>query len=95
MLDQHDPGWENRIDIPELDLDHMEKCIIGQLYGDFCNIFYPHMWKGDGPQMPPGFRKDATGRLWELGFAFKLREPDTDEFKEEWRRAILKRRGKL
>lgn len=34
FLDEHDPGWDQRIDLDSLDLDHTCKCILGQAFAD-------------------------------------------------------------
>lgn len=35
LLDQHRPGWERGIDPSSLVIYHIERCILGQLYGDY------------------------------------------------------------
>lgn len=32
------PGWVDKINLNELDMGNSRKCIIGQLYGDYCDI---------------------------------------------------------
>jgi hypothetical protein len=34
-LDEHLPGWQDEIEWDELDMEHCETCIIGQLFGDY------------------------------------------------------------
>ncbi|KXK63382.1 hypothetical protein AWW66_03450 [Micromonospora rosaria] len=34
-LDQHHPGWADRIDVDVLDLDDSLSCVLGQVVGDF------------------------------------------------------------
>lgn len=34
VLDREKPGWEDRINVPELDLEDMNQCILGQLFMD-------------------------------------------------------------
>ena len=36
FLDYFHPGWKEKIDVDELDMDDNECCILGQLYGDYC-----------------------------------------------------------
>lgn len=36
-LNENKPGWDNKIDLDNLDLCCGERCIIGQLYGEFCH----------------------------------------------------------
>jgi hypothetical protein len=35
VLDQHVPGWRDRIDTDTLDLANCHACVLGQLYGNF------------------------------------------------------------
>lgn len=35
ILDEKNPGWESKIDLEKLDIGS-NRCILGQLYGDFC-----------------------------------------------------------
>jgi len=37
LLDQHYPGWQEEICIPDFDICHAERCILGQLYGDYAD----------------------------------------------------------
>lgn len=34
-LDEHLPGWQDEIDWEALDMNTCEKCIVGQLFGDY------------------------------------------------------------
>ena len=34
-LDTHNPGWDNRIEVSSLDIQHANRCVLGQLYGNF------------------------------------------------------------
>ena len=34
-LDEHVPGWEQRIDLETLDVTNCTMCVLGQVYGDF------------------------------------------------------------
>lgn len=36
-LDEHEPGWELKIDLGELNLASCYKCILGQVYGRYEN----------------------------------------------------------
>src|SRR2546421_7478644 len=75
-LDEHAPGWEEKIVLEDLRMKSCLRCIIGQLYGDFFEVF-------------PGARLDdaMTGRKaqeeWEeaclLGFAV---DESIDEYDE-------------
>lgn len=32
VLDQREPGWDDKIDLPQLNLDDMNQCILGQVF---------------------------------------------------------------
>lgn len=34
-LDRVRPGWEHYIDLELLDMDHMNNCVIGQVFGNY------------------------------------------------------------
>lgn len=34
-LDEHEPGWDKRIDEDELDMGSWKYCVLGQLYEDY------------------------------------------------------------
>jgi len=36
MLDRLRPGWENAIVVESLDMDNICDCVLGQLYGSYC-----------------------------------------------------------
>lgn len=90
LLDEFVPGWEGGVDEGTLNIDHMEKCVLGQLFGDFCKVYYPHMGSGKR-SMPRGLRERIRGKVWELGFGLRNDE-DMDDLTDEWVRVILKRR---
>ena len=35
LLDEHLPGWQDEIDWDDLEMDTCEKCILGQIFGDY------------------------------------------------------------
>lgn len=35
LLDDMSPGWYTLVDVDELDIWNAEKCILGQVYGDY------------------------------------------------------------
>jgi hypothetical protein len=39
LLDSAAPGWARKINIDILDMNLPDKCILGQVYGNCCNIF--------------------------------------------------------
>lgn len=90
FLDGNVPGWDLRIDLGELDLNHCNKCILGQLYGDPSN---------DAAYLAEARELGIRGRLDDLGFE----APDSyseaglnaafDELTAEWARVITERRS--
>lgn len=39
-LDRVKPGWREMIDIGSLQMDRCDRCILGQLYGDYFDAIY-------------------------------------------------------
>lgn len=35
LLDEKRPGWWKSVDLARLDLNHCERCVLGQLFGDY------------------------------------------------------------
>jgi hypothetical protein len=35
FLDQHEPGWTASIDLDQLDMSRCDRCVLGQVYGDY------------------------------------------------------------
>jgi hypothetical protein len=35
FLNARVPGWEERVDLNTLDIQHLEHCVLGQLFGDY------------------------------------------------------------
>lgn len=91
VLDQHEPGWEKLIDLERLNIDSMERCVIGQLYGDFGVTYYPDIGNKHVRRMSAGLRAALTGKSFDLGFGMKGGE-DPANLTAEWERVILKKR---
>lgn len=68
FLDEHEPGWDERVDTDTLDMSNKLDCVMGQLHGDWDEavIFY-------------GWRIVTPVRLgfWAMGL------DDTETFYEE------------
>lgn len=45
-LDTLLPGWRGSIELESLDMRHESCCILGQLYGDFCEALRRFSWSG-------------------------------------------------
>lgn len=84
-LDEHEPGWADRIDVAELDVGMSCSCVLGQLDGDF----------HDGMQE----RGLSVARAGQLGFTLTEDESSmnvSDEFDAltaAWRQLIETRRS--
>jgi hypothetical protein len=83
-LDQHQPGWVDRIDLDRLNLEATCHCILGQLHGDYYEALddlgrrVPGQWTAEG-----------------LGFNASTRSADEeyDELTAAWRQLIEQRRA--
>lgn len=73
-LDDHQPGWVDRIDAAQLDLEDCKECVLGQLFGDFA-VAVRHQFGNDdemvsrlGFEIPVSVmgRGDVSGRYAEL-----------------------------
>jgi hypothetical protein len=82
FLDEHEPGWWKRIDLPSLDLSDCEDCVLGQLLGCY----------EDGLTE---LGLDCEQSIF-LGFGesgLLIDECDYDELTTEWKRVITGRRS--
>lgn len=80
FLDEHEPGWVDRIDLDRLDLDLCPDCIIGQLYG-------PEYYAG---LRTLGITGSGTDRgFWPLGTGGNA----ASDLTAEWTRVITERRA--
>jgi len=48
LLNRHVPEWYNKIDVELLNITSMQRCILGQLFGNYCNV-PPHIRKEVSP----------------------------------------------
>ena len=80
-LDQHEPGWADKVDLEKLDMTTCTRCVLGFVYGDYDRL--------DDPSAPPSDDRAKLG--------FTLRESyfsyDWVRLTEEWRDAISKLRN--
>jgi hypothetical protein len=85
FLDEHDPGWQERIDLDTLYIGSCERCILGQLHEDYA---FGASWV---------YRTDYTADTHGLGFmfrgAFSHKHGDAEDLTDEWKRVIRERRG--
>jgi hypothetical protein len=80
-LDENVPGWAERIDLEQLNLASCQRCVLGQLFGDF----------NDAPQPASGLVTSAH-----LGFDRHHGEPNFTAYSAltaEWRRVIEQRQA--
>lgn len=82
-LDRHVPGWEQRIDVNRLGLHDCERCVIGQLVGNYKE------WIGGYHQtsLPTVTKAMAVN----LGFNTTI---NYHQLTNEWKSAILARRSR-
>lgn len=87
FLDEHDPGWDQRINVAALDISSCEKCVFGQLRDNY--------WRG----LQWLHRVDPGAEQIDLGFMFKSSDEPEDEDADiagltaEWKRVIGARRA--
>jgi hypothetical protein len=73
-LDEHEPGWRQRIDRDKLDLGNCVRCIGGQLAGIYVAFLRRHDLTA-GAAVPLGFNLPGIGE-------------DYDELTATWRQLI-------
>jgi hypothetical protein len=78
-LDEHEPGWRQRVDRDRLDLQNCTRCIGGQLAGVYADFLRRHSLS----------RVDAV----RLGFNLPGIGEDFDELTAAWRELIATRRA--
>ena len=69
LLNKINPGWVDKINLEELDMSQADKCIIGQVYGDYCNYIN-------------GIEQDYRCDRLECGFTSEYHNRSTKEWKE-------------
>jgi len=74
LLDEERPGWENEIDVDQLDMGHGGHCILGQLYGGY----------SDGLIRLGILFTEASG----LGFRAPIREVESVSAREDLYQAL-------
>lgn len=86
LLDEHAPGWADRIDIDRLNISLCSRCVLGQLYGDY--------FRGLDAIPAIGTSGDEVGPA-DYGF-FHTDEgwfPEDDELTAAWRALIEQRQS--
>lgn len=78
LLDELRPGWAEDVDTEQLDLGDCCKCVLGQLYGDYCLAI-------DSPQFRPLFGYETgQGSIQRFEHGFSLSN-DYHERELSWR----------
>lgn len=70
-LDEHEPGWEGRIDLAKLDLSDSCRCVLGQVapehsYVDTLGRVFDCTWADLYPSLPKG----AEALTWAIEHGF-------------------------
>lgn len=89
-LDEHEPGWVDRIDLEQLSLSSCWHCVLGQLHGSFLSAPIIRAMEGCKHGSQEWNERQAVVRS--LGFATKNHR-DYPALTVEWRRLIDARRA--
>lgn len=84
LLDQRAPGWDQRIRLHHLDMSCGNKCVLGQLYGDYSRGLAAVFGDEPGVYFRTGYHY-GFNKYWLTNFA---------ELNQEWSRVIRERRIK-
>lgn len=96
-LDEHYPGWANRINLRTFDLSQSENCVVGQLMGSYA---VNNVAKCFGVENLPTDTVERRLAVWKVGAAYgtliddnNLLNTDTTytALEEDWRKAIKAR----
>jgi hypothetical protein len=92
-LDEHHPGWVERIDLSKLNLGECGHCVLGQLFGDFWDA--PVFGESANPYTEEEFQS-VFGLARPLGFAAPKGDDSDASYAAltaEWKRLIEERRA--
>lgn len=82
-LDEHSPGWSLRVDVQTaFDIRVGYRCVLGQVFGDFCEAMYEH-----------GLSSDDGDRLGFNIWGANREDARWDGLQVEWSRVILERQA--
>lgn len=82
LLDEHKPGWWQKVDLDHLDLHDCEACILGQLFGHY-DAGLPGLILSHEAATACGFAESG----------YFVTECDYPSLTAEWRRVIIARRS--
>lgn len=66
-LDAREPRWYRRVDLPSLDMNDRDRCVLGQLYADYArglDLLYGHRSALLRPREAAAFGAFFPRRLW-------------------------------
>ena len=84
LLDEKLPGWDERIDLADLQLASCYRCVLGQLFAR--------------SPIPAGTCSPYGLGIWVLGIRgsrYGFDGDDADQLNAEWRRVIAERRARV
>lgn len=87
-LDEHQPGWVERIDLDALEMRDCMSCILGQLFGGY--------WEAPLVPVKPASSEemdDYDNIAGPLGFQWLFYSQELPDVGAEWRRLIESRRA--
>jgi hypothetical protein len=84
LLDEKEPGWAARIDLGAFDIGWQCRCVLGQLYGNYCT--------GVSAVLPFGLTAEH-GFVWEADDLGAEEDSEIAALNDEWRHLIEARQG--
>jgi hypothetical protein len=85
FLDEHEPGWDQRIDLDQLNIASSCRCMLGQLHGSFVEGLMEFRIITDYPLNAEA----ALGFIWDLDGS----RSEPEDLTVEWKRVITERRA--
>ncbi|MBX4198906.1 hypothetical protein KW800_01355 [Candidatus Parcubacteria bacterium] len=86
QLDRFQPGWVGRVDVDKLDVSDRERCVAGQLVGDFSRNY---------DQLDISNNPIATGMFVEGPLDSPVVRSEYRLLTEAWKREIAVRRARM
>lgn len=86
LLDSTVPGWYNKIDLSKLRIQHCDRCVLGQLYGEYtlgCNVLLGEHTFDD--RYKNGFsssESDVSNELWKQAIRLRRKMDKRNRFKK-------------
>lgn len=98
-LDEHKPGWVDMVDTGSaLDMGDEKRCLLGQLFGHFCNVSHAHPRSHEPSRYAHISGRMAYGAACDLGFAAGngrvwVGDGEYESMTRGWKRYIRERRN--